>query len=571
MATNNYRVLFNFIFFDQLNSKSTLLKKLYIKKFALIDELNLQFDKGFSVISGESGAGKSIILDALSLVLGARTDSSKLKRDEKCIIEVVFDLSNLKLKSYFENNDLDYEEQSIFRREILPSSKSRTFVNDTPVSLNQLKEVGSKIIVIHSQHHSLELKSMDAQLNFLDIFADNQMLLSQYQHFYHRWRKQKKHLQELRDTKDDFIRNLEFDKFQLKELSEVDFENVHWEQLKEEFELISNSESLKQMLSSVISLIGESGASEQIRQGQLQLSDKLPLSQSLVKQKTRLQNIYHELNDVSYELSKCYDSLELDESKRLQMEELIDNLNSLMYKHRVDDISGLVELKAEIEGRVNMQENMDDQIKDAEEMLDELEMSLNEKALALHNNRKTAGKQFAFKIVDGLNSLKMDKVELIFQLEEQEEFDRYGKDKLQLLMSSDGKQNFSPLSKVASGGELSRIMLVVKLILSQKTVLPSMIFDEVDSGVSGDVARKMGEMLKIMSMKMQLICISHIPQVASLADKHYQVSKSKNNNEVISKVRQLNDDERIVEIAKMLSGTEISDQALENAKVLMST
>jgi len=548
-----------------------VLKTLYIKNFALIKEINLDFRTGFTVITGETGAGKSIMLEALSLVLGSRVDSSKFSNlEQKCIVEVQFDLSELDLKKIFEKEDLDYDSICIFRREISRNLKSRSFINDTPVSLNLLKKISAEIININAQQNTSELNSSDEHLKFLDDFCSNEKILKEYKIHFKDWKNENKKLEELLQNRDRALRDLDYDRFQYKEILEAQIDNLNFSEFKDRFELISNAEDIKSNLLRIDVLLGEDTVSNNLKQAISILGKIATKSENLKTQEVRLLELKHELEDVSFELSKLADDLEIDPNEKMVMEERLDKINTLFFKHRVERIEDLKKIQNELDAKIQLSENSSDFIKESELRILQLESKLESISEQLRKNRIEGGRIMVEEIRLELNQLKMESSELDFSFEVLDKFNENGKDAVSFLLSSDGGQTFNPLRKSASGGELSRIMLSIKSVLSKKTTLPSIIFDEVDTGVSGDVARRTGELLKNMSSRMQVIAISHLPQVASLADVHCFVYKESHAIGPVTKIKELDKNEKVEEIAKMLSGDKISPEALENAKVLIA-
>jgi len=548
-----------------------VLRSLYIKNFALINEINLDFRSGFTVITGETGAGKSIMLEALSLVLGSRVDSSKFSNlEQKCIVEVQFDLSELGLKNIFEKEDLDYDSTSIFRREISKNLKSRSFINDTPVSLNLLKKISNEIININAQQNTSELNSLNEHLKFLDDFCSNEKILEEYKIHFKEWKNEKKKLEELLQNRDRALRDLDYDKFQYDEIVDAQIDDINFSEFKDRLELISNAEDIKSNLMQVDILLGEEAASNDIKQAISILGKVASKSENLKMQEKRLSELKHELEDVSFELSKLADDLEIDPNEKMIMEERLDKINTLFFKHRVEHLEDLKNIRNELVAKIQLSENSDDYIKESELRISQLENKLESISEQLRKIRIEGGRKMVQEIKAELNQLKMESSELDFSFEVLDKFNDTGKDAVSFLLSSDGGKAFNPLHKSASGGELSRIMLSIKSVLSKKTTLPSIIFDEVDTGVSGDVARRTGELLKKMSNRMQVIAISHLPQVASLADVHYFVYKDPLATGPVTKIKELDKNEKVKEIAKMLSGDKISPEALENAKVLIA-
>lgn len=549
-----------------------MLVKLNIKNYALIEDIELDLDQGFSAITGETGAGKSIMLGALSLVLGDRADKSIFKsNDKKCVIEVHFNIEEKNLRSLFEKEDLDHDEVAIFRREISSNGKSRSFINDTPVTVSQLKLFANELIDVHSQHHSLKMNSGDNQLSFLDLYAGNTKLLDQYAALYLQWKKMKVKLQSLESKKIESLREYDLNNFQLNELVEADLDSHDHSLLEEKFEVSNNAHEIKEGISLVQENIdATSGAAYLLKKAKQKIDDLLSKNKNLIALSERTGSVIIELEDIDYELSKIADELEIDPKKLLQMEGKLNELNSLLFKHRIDDFEKLKEIKNDLENKVQLHQNIDPEIDECKKELDRSFEDLTKKAKELNKRRSEKAPLFASEIEKVISGLKMNDSRIQFQVEELDTYGEKGNNTIQFLISSDKGKSFLPMNKVASGGELSRVMLAVKSIISRKTSLPTIIFDEIDTGVSGEVARKTAEILRDMAANMQVISITHLPQVASLAEHHFLVFKDRSAKKHSSQIRLLNTSERVEEIAKMLSGEKVSKEALANAEVLLT-
>lgn len=550
-----------------------MLTSLSIKNYALIDTLQVDFNDGFSIITGETGAGKSILLGGLSLILGKRADLSSLKNtEEKCIIEAVFNISNYKLQSLFKAENFDYEVQTIIRREILPSGKSRAFVNDSPVNLNSLQLLGERLIDIHSQHETLQLTSNEFQFQIIDALSNNEETLQTYKLELKSYKKLKKELHELLDFQTEAIKEHDYNSFLLNELDEANLVDGELELLEEEYETLNNIEDIKEKLSESYLLLNE----EQI--GILATITSLKNTlQKLSSYSSKYEDLYNrvnssliEMDDVYAEVDVLQDNLEAEPNRLEVVDSKLRVLHNLMQKHVASGITELIEIKNQLEEKVSFTENLDDSIQKKRLEIESKEAELNIISEGIHNKRTKVIPQLKEQLEIILASLGMPnalfKIEVIYG----NEFFTNGKDDLVFLFSANKGGNFNDLKKAASGGELSRIMLAIKSVLSKYIQLPTIMFDEIDTGVSGEISNKMGDIMLQMSKTMQVFSITHLPQIAAKGHSHFKVFKEDINDVTQTNLIKLNHDERIVEIAQMLGGLEMSSSAIAHAKELLN-
>ena len=550
-----------------------MLTSLSIKNYALIDNLQVSFNDGFSIITGETGAGKSILLGGLSLILGKRADLSSLKdTTQKCIIEAVFKVSNYNLKSLFDAEDLDYEEQTIIRREILPSGKSRAFVNDSPVNLNSLQILGERLIDIHSQYQTLQLTSNDFQFQVIDALADNTGVLEKYKTELNVFKKLQNELKELLVFQAEAIKEHDYNSFLLNELVEANLVEGEVETLEEEYETLNNVEGIKEKLSEAYQLLGE----EQIGI----LSSLTALKNTFQKLSTyasKYQDLYNrvnssliEIDDVFAEVDRLQDDLDADPMRLEVVDAKLKVLHNLMQKHVATDISELITIKNDLEDKVSITENLDDTIKKKQSEITVNEKELNVIANTIHNRRLDVIPNLKSQLEQILSSLGMPNAQFKIEVVLSQVFFANGKDELSFLFSANKGGQFNELKKAASGGELSRIMLAIKSILSNYIQLPTIMFDEIDTGVSGEISNKMADIMLQMSKTMQVFSITHLPQIAAKGHSHYKVYKEDVNDVTQTNLVKLNHDERIVEIAQMLGGLDMSSSAIAHAKELLN-
>lgn len=550
-----------------------MLTSLSIKNYALIDNLQVDFNNGLSIITGETGAGKSILLGGLSLILGKRADLSSLKdSNQKCIIEAVFNISNYHLKSLFAAEDFDFEEQTIIRREILPSGKSRAFVNDSPVNLNSLQVLGERLIDIHSQHQTLQLTSNDFQFQIIDALAKNVEILQNYKFELKTFKKLEKELQELLAFQAEAIKEHDYDSFLLNELLEANLIEGELEILEEEYETLNNIEDIKEKLSEAYQLLSEE---------QIGVLPTLALLKNVFQKLTGFSSKYQDLlnringslidmDDVFGEVDILQEDLEADPN-RLELVDLkLKTLHNLMQKHTAQDVSELISIKNELEDKVSITENLDETILVKRKEITAQENKLNTICDLIHKKRKEVLPNLKNQLENILSNLGMPNAQFNIEVYYGNDFMNNGKDELSFLFSANKGGNFNELKKAASGGELSRIMLAIKSVLSKYIQLPTIMFDEIDSGVSGEISNKMGDIMLEMSKTMQVFSITHLPQIAAKGHSHFKVYKEDVNNITQTNLVKLNHDERIVELAQMLGGIEMSSSAIAHAKELLN-
>ena len=549
-----------------------MLQQLHIKNYALIEELSVDFSEGFSVITGETGAGKSILLGALGFVLGDRADTGVLfDKELKCVVEAQFQLRNEALKSLFEDNDLDFDAECIFRRELSPQKKSRAFINDTPVSLQVMKEIGSQLVDIHSQHDSLLLTDADFQLHLLDEIASNNSLLDNYRANFGTYNSIKRKLNELREIATKNLAENDYLKFQLDELQKAQLKEGEYADIEQSLNVMENAEEIRSLLFSANGLLENSETAILPQLTELssvlhRLKQLVPSSDELQQ---RIENTQVELKDVAYDLERLENDSQFDESQLQELQERYDLLNRLMMKHHVKAFEDLIQLRDELAGKVNAFENIDQEIEQAEKALKAQTKLLQELASKLRAQRLKASKTFGDQVTDLAKQLAMPHAVFQITVEPLKEFTSNGLDQVRFMFSANKGVAVAELSKVASGGELSRLMLSIKSVVSQHNYIPTLIFDEIDTGVSGEVAAKIGGIMQQMGTSLQLMAITHLPQVASKATHHFFIYKDSEGARTQSHIRLLKTEERVTEIAKMLSNDNVTPEALKAAEVLL--
>ena len=549
-----------------------MLKQLHISNYALIDKLNVSFESGFNVITGETGAGKSILLGALGFALGDRADTNVLyDKDKKCVVEAQFELKDNTLQSFFEENDLDFETDCIFRRELSPQKKSRAFINDTPVALQAMKEIGSQLVDIHSQHDSLLLTDADFQLRLLDDIAQNNALLTDYQAEYGNYNQLKRSLNDLKEMATKNTAENDYLKFQLDELDKADLKEGEYAEIEQTLNVMENSEEIKTLLVTANGLMEDSetailGQVNELSSTLSRLKHLLPDTESLFE---RIENLKVELKDIAYDLRHKEDETQFDEEQLQNLQERYDLLSRLMMKHRLNEFEELIALRDSLKEKVNAFENIDEAIAQAEKQLKNSEKQLSSLAKNLHEKRCQAAVAFGEKVAQLVRQLAMPFAQFQVSVESQETFGSKGSDEIRFLFSANKGVAPDDIRRVASGGELSRLMLSIKSAVSDYNYIPTLIFDEIDTGVSGEVAAKIGGIMRQMGHSLQLISITHLPQVASQALHHYFIYKDNKGERTQSHIRLLNSSERTNEIDKMLSNDTITPEALRAAEVLL--
>ena len=550
-----------------------MLRHLHIRNYALIGELSVDFTDGFSVITGETGAGKSILLGALGFVLGDRADTGVLfDKDMKCVVEASFSLNGEGLKPLFDANDLDFDTECILRRELNPQKKSRAFINDTPVSLQVMKEIGSQLVDIHSQHDSLLLTNADFQLGLLDGMAQNEELLTQYRQEYSQHNLLSHRLKELRAMAEKNIAENDYLKFQLDEIQKAQLREGEYAEMEQSLNVMENAEEIRTLLFSANGLMEgtETSILPQLNEVSSLLHRLKQLVPNMEELQSRIESAQVELKDIAYDLERIGDNTQFDEGKLQELQERYDLLNRLMMKHHVQDFEALIVLRDSLEAKVNAFENIDQEIEQTEKALKEQAQVLQALASKLHTQRVKAAKAFGSDVTDLARQLAMPHAMFQIAVEPLKEFVPSGMDEVRFLFSANKGVEVAELSKVASGGELSRLMLSIKSVVSQHNYIPTLIFDEIDTGVSGEVAAKIGGIMQGMGASLQLIAITHLPQVASKAAHHFFIYKDNEGSRTQSHIKLLKPEERVTEIAKMLSNDKVTPEALKAAEVLLA-
>ncbi len=549
-----------------------MLTSLSIKNYALIDSLQVSFNNGLSIITGETGAGKSILLGGLSLVLGKRADLSSVKnKSEKCIIEAVFDIANYNLKQLFKEEDLDYEPQTIIRREILPSGKSRAFVNDTPVNLDALQSLSNYLIDIHSQHQSLELTNNEFQFKVIDSLAKNEAVLNDYSNNLNQYKSLLGELNKLKLFQAEAIKEQDYNLFLLNELEEAKLVDGELETLEVEYETLNNVEEIKEKLITSNQLLSEEqvGVISTLTELKNNLQKLSSFSAKYEELFNRVNSSLIELDDVYSEVENLQEQLEADPKRLEFVNSKLQIIHNLFQKHNTNGIGELLKIKDELAQKISTTENLDSDISKIEKEIEVFENKLNMLSQTLHENREKAIPKLVDQLQTLLAKLGMPNAQFKVSVTLKDEFLNNGSDELSFLFSANKGANFNELKKAASGGELSRIMLAIKYILSNQIQLPTIMFDEIDTGVSGEISNMMAQIMQQMSKTMQVFTITHLPQIAAKGDTHFKVYKEDINDRTVTNLVRLNNDERIVEIAQMLGGKRITDSAVEHAKSLL--
>lgn len=550
-----------------------MITSLSIENFALIEKLDIDFSNGFSIITGETGAGKSILLGALGLVLGKRADLTSLKnKDDKCIVEANFSIGKYDLEFFFESNDLDYEQETIIRREILPSGKSRAFVNDSPVNLQQLQDLSFYLIDVHSQHQTLELSEEEYQFKIIDAIANNQELGIEFQSFLKKYRVAKSTLESKKNEFSAVLKEKDYNEFLYQELETANLKEDELEELEQQYQTLSNVEFIKENLDKLLSISNEEefGVLKNLKEFKAFLQKNVSFSNEFQSLFERTNSLLIEFDDIVKELNRESDLVFNDPEKLETINQKLQLIYSLQKKHNVLTVKELIQIQIDLEGKVVSVATLEEEIVNLEKSIKDLELQLDEVANKISKSRREAIPNLSEQLIAILNLLGMPNVRFKIDIIASETYHNNGKDSLQFLFSANKGTNFGLLKKVASGGEMSRIMLAVKSILSQYSKLPTIIFDEIDTGVSGEIANKMGEIMRDMSKTMQVFAITHLPQIAAKGANHYKVFKTVLGENTVSELKLLNNDERIIEIAEMLSGKDISDSAVNHAKALLN-
>lgn len=550
-----------------------MLKSLTIKNYALIDAISVDFVNGFTVITGETGAGKSIILGALSLVLGKRADLKSItNKSEKCIVEATFDIAQFELESFFEVNELDFELNTIIRRELLPSGKSRAFINDTPVTLDILSQLSTHLLDIHAQHDSLNVADSEFQYQLLDALANQKDKLKNFQNDLKHYHQEKNKLQKLSTQKSELLREQDYNLFLLNELNELPENITALTDLESEYEKLSNAEKIQSSLSEVIQLSNqdEIGVCDLLNKVKSLLADVVQYSESFESLYNRVESVAIELDDIITSIEDESQELDIEPRRLQELTELINKLQSLYLKHNVNNIDELFEVKEALSDKSILFDSIDENISEIEKNITNLENSLNKQSEVLDKGRKQIVPTLIKELKESISDLGISNADFEISLNPNQEFNKFGKTTIEFLFSANKGQSLKSLKNSASGGELSRIMLSIKAIMARYSKLPTLIFDEIDTGVSGDIATKVADIMHTMSNNMQLLSISHLPQIAAKGHAHLKVFKMEENEKTITKLVALNPEERVVEIAEMLSGKQMTTTAIEHAKQLLN-
>jgi len=550
-----------------------MLQALNIQNYALIEELEFTPTQGLTVITGETGAGKSIIMGALGLILGQRADAKTVRTGaNKCVIEATFNITSYHLEPFFEENDLEYDaENTIIRREILSTGKSRAFVNDIPVQLTTLKSLGDFLIDIHSQHQNLLISKDSFQLEVIDTLANNLKERNNYISLYKTLQEQRRLLKQLQEAASQGAQDADFARFQFNQLEEAQLKEGELEELENEQELLSHAEEIKGGLTQISNQLDGEDLSiiqtlKMLRDEAMSLSHVYP---SIAEIADRMESDYIDLKDIAEDVSAQAEDVNFDPERLEYVETRLSQLYTLLKKHGKESVSELIQMRDELDEKLQHFDNSDEEIAEAEVKLKALTAEITKSAEALSLTRKKAGKAFEKALVDKVAYLGMPNVRFEVQIVPTKDFSPNGMDEITFLFSANKNQTLKPAGEVASGGEISRLMLSIKALIASAKTLPTIIFDEIDTGVSGDIADRMGEVMKQMSEHLQVITITHLPQVAGKGDAHFKVYKEDSETETTTHINKLSENERITEIARMLSGSQITEQAIANAKTLM--
>lgn len=550
-----------------------MISVLAIKNYALIEDIRVDLERGMTAITGETGAGKSIILGALALLLGKRADLGSVKdSSKKCVVEGHFLIKDYGLEPLFDENDLDYDAHTIIRREILPSGKSRAFVNDTPVTLNQIQSLAPFLVDIHSQHETLEIVSETFQIDIIDALAGNFDLLKRYQSEYSDYRENEKKLILINKQKEDQTKELDYNTFLFNELQQAGLNTLDQEELEETYETLNNSETIQESFSEITKLLNEDpiGTLNTSKEARIVLGRIKNFSSAYEGFWERLNSAIIELEDLAEEMEDVSENIAADPELLLQVNEKLQTLYKLQQKHGLGTVAELLELQNSLEEKVNITLGLDDEIKALEVKRKEFSAAALKSGAELHEKRKKAIPELKKQLESLLALLGLPNAQFQFNLKPSKEFKRNGTDSLELLFTANKGMTPGPLRKVASGGEMSRIMLAIKSVLAKYKKLPTIVFDEIDTGVSGEIANKMAGIMFEMSRNMQVLTITHLPQIASKGEHHLKVYKEDIEHVTVTHLKRLDKEERILEIAQMLGGKKISDAALANAKELLN-
>jgi DNA repair protein RecN (Recombination protein N) len=550
-----------------------MLQQLYIKNFTLIDELDIELHPGFSVITGETGAGKSIILGAIGLLLGQRADSKSIKQGaDRCVIEAHFDLSRYDLKPFFDENDIEYDDHdTIIRRELTAAGKSRAFINDTPVALTMLKELGDQLMDVHSQHQNLLLNKQDFQLNVVDILANDSKELEEYQQCFANYQQKTKELNQLREEIERNKQNADFLQFQYDELEAAQLAEGEQEELEQQSETMSHAEDIKTALYEADNALNgdESGVVSQVKSAYNALNGISKVMPKTAELTERLDSCRIELKDIADEVSQLLERTDFNPAELDNINNRLDRLYELEKKYHVETVEELIQQRDDLKLKLSHIENSDEAVSEMEKEVAKLRSLCAHRAETISTMRQATADNMRSQLAQRLEQLGMPHARFDVSITKTE-LGKNGQDSISFLFSANTSTPLQPVSQVASGGEIARVMLSLKAMISGAVKLPTIIFDEIDTGVSGKIAEKMAQIMQEMGRtERQVISITHLPQIAALGSHHYRVSKEETKNGTVSHMTELNNEERITEIAQMLSGSDISDAAIQNAKELL--
>lgn len=548
-----------------------MIRRLTIRNYALIKELEISPSAGLNIITGETGAGKSIMLGALGLLLGERADTKALyESDTKCVVEAEFEVSAYQLEALFEELDLDYEPVSLLRREISPSGKSRAFINDTPVKLPQIKQIGQRLLDIHSQHDTLQLGTNAYQLDLLDRFAGHSSLIADYQQAYRAYTQAQKALAQIKASQQAARAEFEFNQFQLEELEKAQLDGLDQEALEQEQEKLQHAEQIKASLQTALQAISgaEESAESAIKRAAAALQSIARFAPDYEKLRERAQSLLIEVNDLVFEMEREDSSLEVDTERTDALDAILSDLFTLQQKHQRENVRELIALRDELRQKVEQVLHSDEALEAAQQALSQAEAQVHEKGQKLTQSREKALPKLEKQITALLKDLGMPNGRLLIRREAQPPAPQ-GLDLVSFLFSANKGIEPAPLKQVASGGEFSRLMLALKYVMAQKSAMPTVIFDEIDTGISGEIAIKVGKLMQEMAHRHQLVAISHLPQIAAKGQTHYFVYKGEEKNRTVSRIRPLSPEERLQEIAQMIGGAKPSTTAIQSAKELI--
>jgi DNA repair protein RecN (Recombination protein N) len=551
-----------------------MLNQLIISNYALIDSADIRLENGFTVITGETGAGKSIMLGALSLILGQRSDTSAMRdKKQKCVVEAHFNIEGYGLNPIFTTEDIDYDDYTVIRREILPSGKSRAFVNDTPVTLNFLKKLTQHLIDIHSQHQNLLLGEFTFQLMILDTVAGNDTIKTDYQNEYHKLRQQQKERSKLVEKNEKQKADRDYWEFQVSQLLGANLQEEEQVSLEKELEQLNHIEEIQSALTVGQTLLSEQDPSvvDMLFQINNEISRVAPFISQGPELEQRLKSAYIELKDISVEIAGIATATEFDPQRLRWVQERLDTIYSLQQKHHVDTVKALIEIRQNLEDKLSLLNSFDEQLTKLDQSIKQQLDTVTKLAAELTKRRKSVFQNIKNTIEKQLHELGMPYARFEIAHNQSEQLREDGADEIQFLFTANKNGTLADIPKVASGGEMSRVMLSIKSLLSSTKGLPTIIFDEIDTGVSGEIADKMGRIMQTMANDIQVISITHLPQIAGKGSQHFKVYKNDGADQTISQIKLLNNDERIEEIAGMLSGAKVSKAALTNARDLLGT